>query len=106
MNVINYQIYFLTGLITYRETNLIYDKNESSAINKERVAMVIAHEMAHQWFGNLMTVYYYNSYDSLDPPLPHVLYTLLLKYCSYLSTPLSFDHVVCTDVHDPISWNV
>ena len=66
MNVINYQIYFLTGLITYRETNLIYDKNESSAINKERVAMVIAHEMAHQWFGNLMTVYYYNSYDSLD----------------------------------------
>ena len=48
------------GLITYRETNLIYDRSESSAINKERVAMVIAHEMAHQWFGNLMTVKWWN----------------------------------------------
>ena len=48
------------GLITYRETNLIYDPSESSAINKERVAMVIAHEMAHQWFGNLMTVKWWN----------------------------------------------
>ena len=37
------------GLITYRETNLVYDPSESSVFNKERVAMVIAHELAHQW---------------------------------------------------------
>lgn len=48
------------GLITYRETNLIFDPEESSASNKERVAMVIAHELAHQWFGNLMTVKWWN----------------------------------------------
>ena len=42
------------GLITYRETNLIYDVTSSSTTNKERVAMVIAHELAHQWFGNLV----------------------------------------------------
>ena len=44
------------GLITYRETNLIFDPKTSSTANRERVAMVIAHEMAHQWFGNLVTM--------------------------------------------------
>ncbi|XP_059422397.1 glutamyl aminopeptidase [Carassius carassius] len=44
------------GLITYRETNLLFDKNESSSINKQRVASVIAHELVHQWFGNIVTM--------------------------------------------------
>ncbi|XP_052749082.1 aminopeptidase N-like [Galleria mellonella] len=44
------------GLITYRETALLYDKTQSSFLNKERVAEVIAHELAHQWFGNLVTM--------------------------------------------------
>lgn len=36
------------GLITYRETNLLYDPNESAASNKQRVAAVVAHELVHQ----------------------------------------------------------
>ncbi|XP_067895953.1 glutamyl aminopeptidase [Heterodontus francisci] len=44
------------GLITYRETNLLFDKNESSSSNQQRVASVIAHELVHQWFGNLVTM--------------------------------------------------
>ena len=36
------------GLITYRETNLLYDENGSSADTKQRVAQVVAHEMVHQ----------------------------------------------------------
>ncbi|XP_067278034.1 glutamyl aminopeptidase [Pseudorasbora parva] len=44
------------GLITYRETNLLFDENESSSINKQRVASVIAHELVHQWFGNIVTM--------------------------------------------------
>ncbi|KAK1893768.1 Glutamyl aminopeptidase [Dissostichus eleginoides] len=44
------------GLITYRETNLLYDANQSSSYNKQRVASVIAHELVHQWFGNIVTM--------------------------------------------------
>ncbi|XP_061890860.1 glutamyl aminopeptidase [Entelurus aequoreus] len=44
------------GLITYRETNLLYDPNQSSSYNKQRVASVIAHELVHQWFGNIVTM--------------------------------------------------
>lgn len=36
------------GLITYRETALLYDDRYSSASNKQRVATVISHELAHQ----------------------------------------------------------
>lgn len=44
------------GLITYRESNLLYDEKESSSINKQRVASVISHELVHQWFGNIVTM--------------------------------------------------
>ncbi|XP_071400081.1 glutamyl aminopeptidase [Centroberyx affinis] len=44
------------GLITYRETNLLYDASQSSSYNKQRVASVIAHELVHQWFGNIVTM--------------------------------------------------
>jgi aminopeptidase N len=35
------------GLVTYRETNLLYDPLTSSNGNKERTATIIAHELAH-----------------------------------------------------------
>lgn len=44
------------GLITYRETNLLYDPMESASSNQQRVASVIAHELVHQWFGNIVTM--------------------------------------------------
>ncbi|KAM7154960.1 glutamyl aminopeptidase [Molossus nigricans] len=44
------------GLITYRENNLLYDPEESASSNKQRVATVVAHELVHQWFGNAVTM--------------------------------------------------
>ncbi|XP_026540484.1 aminopeptidase N isoform X1 [Notechis scutatus] len=48
------------GLITYRESALLFDSNFSSIGNKERIVTVIAHEVAHQWFGNLVTLEWWN----------------------------------------------
>lgn len=36
------------GLITYRMSALLYDRQESMAVDQERVAIVEAHELAHQ----------------------------------------------------------
>lgn len=48
------------GLITYRETSLLFDPQTSSASDKLFVTTVIAHELAHQWFGNLVTMEWWN----------------------------------------------
>uniref|UniRef100_A0A3Q1H4G4 Alanyl (membrane) aminopeptidase b, tandem duplicate 1 n=1 Tax=Acanthochromis polyacanthus TaxID=80966 RepID=A0A3Q1H4G4_9TELE len=48
------------GLITYRETNLLYDEEYSSNSNKQRIATIIGHELAHMWFGNLVTLRWWN----------------------------------------------
>ncbi|XP_018321790.1 glutamyl aminopeptidase isoform X2 [Agrilus planipennis] len=48
------------GLVTYRETALLYDNTTSSTINKQRVATVVAHELTHSWFGNLVTTDWWN----------------------------------------------
>ncbi|XP_068236621.1 glutamyl aminopeptidase-like [Palaemon carinicauda] len=48
------------GIITFRETNIFFNENQSSAANKQRVASVVAHELAHQWFGNLVTLEWWN----------------------------------------------
>jgi len=44
------------GAVTYRETALLVDPQNSSAGTRQRVAEVVAHEMAHMWFGDLVTM--------------------------------------------------
>ena len=44
------------GCVTYRETALLVDPANSSAGTRQRVAEVVAHEMAHMWFGDLVTM--------------------------------------------------
>jgi puromycin-sensitive aminopeptidase len=44
------------GAITFRETLLLVDEDHSSTMTREHVAGVIIHELAHQWFGNLVTM--------------------------------------------------
>ena len=44
------------GAIVYRETELLVDERTADADQRNGVAEVIAHEIAHQWFGNLVTM--------------------------------------------------
>lgn len=44
------------GLVTYREAYLLLDPDNTSLRTKQLVATVIAHELAHQWFGDLVTM--------------------------------------------------
>lgn len=49
------------GCITYMETDLLMDPATSSQANKERVFEVVAHEVAHQWFGNIVTMAWWDN---------------------------------------------
>ncbi|KAI3372644.1 hypothetical protein L3Q82_023117, partial [Scortum barcoo] len=110
------------GLTTYRETALLYDPEKSSASDKLGLTKVIAHELAHQWFGNLVTMEWWNDlwlnegfakfmeYVSLDITYPELhVCILLLLMTSFLGKcfeamevdSLSSSHPVSTDVENP-----
>jgi len=48
------------GLVTYRETASLVDPKAPTAAVKQRVAEVVDHELAHQWFGNLATMLWWS----------------------------------------------
>jgi len=49
-----------TGLVTYRETLLLLDPEHASYVERLDVAETIAHELAHMWFGDLVTMRWWN----------------------------------------------
>jgi aminopeptidase N len=49
------------GAITYRETDLLIDEKTASIGAKKNVAEVVAHEMAHQWFGDMVTMQWWDN---------------------------------------------
>ena len=44
------------GLVTYREVAMLLDEASGSIESRQYIAMVVAHELSHQWFGNLVTM--------------------------------------------------
>uniref|UniRef100_A0A671WXH7 Aminopeptidase n=1 Tax=Sparus aurata TaxID=8175 RepID=A0A671WXH7_SPAAU len=104
------------GLTTYRETGLLFDPDKSSASDKLGITKVIAHELAHQWFGNLVTMEWWNDlwlnegfakfmeFISLDITYPelHVDDFFLGKCFEAMEVDsLSSSHPVSTHVENP-----
>ncbi|KAI8834794.1 peptidase family M1-domain-containing protein [Chytriomyces cf. hyalinus JEL632] len=48
------------GLITYRNVYLLCDEKNATSNAKKQIAYVVGHELAHQWFGNLVTMSWWN----------------------------------------------
>ncbi len=84
------------GAITFREADLLIDENTGSVDNKQNIASIIAHEMAHMWFGDMVTMAWWDdlwlneafatwmsvkAVDYLEPSwLYHVRYTTWRLY--------------------------
>ena len=49
------------GLVTYREIALLADPATTTVASKHYIATVISHELSHQWFGNLVTMKWWNN---------------------------------------------
>lgn len=48
------------GLVTYRSSSLLYRKGSTTEMQKLYIAETVCHELAHQWFGNLVTMRWWN----------------------------------------------
>ncbi|KAL0880742.1 hypothetical protein ABMA27_001954 [Loxostege sticticalis] len=118
------------GLITYRETSFLVDESTASSKNKISVANTIAHELAHMWFGNLVTMKWWDdlwlnegfasymqvkalnaiepSWTMLDQFLTRTLHSVLVTDAKLSSHPIvqtvaTPDQI--TAIFDAISYN-
>lgn len=105
------------GAVTYRETAILVDPEHSSTQNKQWVALVIAHELAHQWFGNLVTMEWwthlwlnegfasYMEYVAIDAIFPewHVWsqFVFIEEARGLLLDGLESTHAIEVDVNHP-----
>ncbi|XP_061673972.1 leucyl-cystinyl aminopeptidase [Syngnathoides biaculeatus] len=103
------------GLITFRETGLLLG-GHSSLLQKQSVAAIIAHELAHQWFGNLVTMSWWSDlwlnegfatfmeFMSVQRVLPELDMSnlfLAMRFRTLDRDALNSSHAVSTEVSTP-----
>ncbi|CAH0605716.1 unnamed protein product [Chrysodeixis includens] len=49
------------GMVNYREAYLLYDEEHTNQNNKNFIASIMAHELGHKWFGNLVTCFWWSN---------------------------------------------
>nr|AMO02529.1 aminopeptidase N5 [Tityus serrulatus] len=105
------------GLITYRMITILFNPEESSTETEEYVTEVIAHELAHQWFGNLVTMDWWSDLwlnegfasfmENLGTDSIHPEWNVMDQFVSTIQKALDLDslrnsHPIMVDVNDPI----
>lgn len=105
------------GLITFRESAMLIDHQNSDLLDKQHVAEVVIHELAHQWFGNLVTMRWWNDlwlnegfasfipYIVMDSLFPEwrvwELFSSTDLAAGLKSDALENTHPIVVDIHNP-----
>ncbi|KAL3885283.1 hypothetical protein ACJMK2_025367 [Sinanodonta woodiana] len=111
------------GLITYSENGMLYQEGVTSEVSKNFAAILIAHEISHQWFGNLVTPEWwddlwlnegfatYMMFLGVDAVIPEwKMMDMFIIHNRGLQSALAFDdslttHPVYVPVNDPAEIN-
>ncbi|RNA03939.1 Aminopeptidase N, partial [Brachionus plicatilis] len=104
------------GLVTYRERYLLFNPEQDSISNRLFVSVVISHELAHQWFGNLVSPSWWNDLwlnegfaswveflgvNFTHPEWNYLDHFLVEKTSALFKDSLESSHPISTEVNDP-----